>query len=135
MTPNQSVLIQKARESLSAARLLQGRSYYEFAAARAYYAMFYVAEACLLSRGLSFSSHSAVIAAFGQHFAKTNVLPPDLHRALIRGMEVRQLGDYDSPGRVTEEECAEQITRADRFIQIGEDYLNRLGNEEGKSSA
>jgi uncharacterized protein (UPF0332 family) len=33
--------------------------------------MFYVAQAFLAGEGLSFSKHSAVIAAFGQHFAKT----------------------------------------------------------------
>ena len=36
-----------------------------FAASRAYYAMFYAAEALLQSRGLAFSKHSAVHAAFG----------------------------------------------------------------------
>jgi uncharacterized protein (UPF0332 family) len=45
------------------------------AASRAYYAMFSAARALLLSQGLDFSSHSAVIAAFGQHFAKSGRVP------------------------------------------------------------
>jgi uncharacterized protein (UPF0332 family) len=42
----------------------------DFAASRAYYSLFYIASALLLSRGLSFSSHSGVIANFGKEFAR-----------------------------------------------------------------
>lgn len=38
---------------------------YDFAVSRAYYAMFYIAEAFLLGQDLSFSSHAGVISAFG----------------------------------------------------------------------
>jgi uncharacterized protein (UPF0332 family) len=37
--------------------------------------MFYIAEAFLEGKGLSFSKHSAVIAAFGREFAKTQLVP------------------------------------------------------------
>jgi hypothetical protein len=40
----------------------------DFAASRAYSSLFYTAEALLLSRGLSYSSHPAVIASFGKEF-------------------------------------------------------------------
>jgi len=61
--------INKAQESLSAAELLLDQGYGEFAASRAYYAMFYIAEALLASRGQSYSSHAAVQAAYGREFA------------------------------------------------------------------
>jgi uncharacterized protein (UPF0332 family) len=51
--------------------------------------MFYITEALLLGQGLAFSRHSAVHAAFGEPFVKTGVVPPEFHRYLIRGMEVR----------------------------------------------
>lgn len=41
--------------------------------------MFYCAEAVLLVENITFSKHSSVIAAFGQHFAKTGRLPQELH--------------------------------------------------------
>lgn len=71
MIPEQAALLRKAQDSLRAARLLADQQLYDFAVSRAYYAMFYVAQAFLLGEGLSFSKHSAVIAAFGQQFAKT----------------------------------------------------------------
>ncbi|MUL35547.1 HEPN domain-containing protein [Gloeocapsopsis dulcis] len=66
MTPEQQGLLEKAYRSLQAAKLLNTQPLAEFAVSRAYYAMFYVAEALLEGEGLTFSKHSAVIAAFGQ---------------------------------------------------------------------
>jgi uncharacterized protein (UPF0332 family) len=60
MKPEQGDLLRKAEDSLNAAKLMRENGYYDFAASRAYYAMFYVAEAFLLGKGLAFSKHSAV---------------------------------------------------------------------------
>ncbi|HEY9737609.1 MAG TPA: HEPN domain-containing protein [Trichocoleus sp.] len=83
MTPEQQALLDKAQRSLQASQQLMQQEFYDFAVSRAYYAMFYVAEALLNYEGLAFSSHSAVIGAFGQHFAKTGKVPAELHRYLI----------------------------------------------------
>ena len=58
MTPEQLELLLKARQSLSAARLLLNNSYPDYATSRAYYTMFYIAEAFLEGEGMSFSKHS-----------------------------------------------------------------------------
>lgn len=63
---------------------------YDFSASRSYYAMFYATQALLLSRELSFSKHSAVIAAFGREFAKQGTVPIELHRYLIEAQEDRK---------------------------------------------
>jgi uncharacterized protein (UPF0332 family) len=62
--------------------------------------MFYLAEAFLAGKSLSFSKHSGVIAAFAQHFTQTKMVPEEFHRHLIRGLEIRHVGDYDYPGSV-----------------------------------
>ena len=64
MTSDQAALLRKAHTSLRAARLLAKDQLYDFAVSRAYYTMFYMAEALLLGQGLSYSKHSAVLAAF-----------------------------------------------------------------------
>lgn len=66
MTPEQQRLLDKASKIVEAARELNNTGFSEFAASRAYYAMFYVATAFLEGERLSFARHSAVIAAFGQ---------------------------------------------------------------------
>ncbi len=70
MTPEVAALLHKARESQQAAILLDGANFREFAAARAYYAMFYAAQALLLERGLTFSSHAAVMLRLAVNLRK-----------------------------------------------------------------
>jgi uncharacterized protein (UPF0332 family) len=55
--------------------------------------MFYVAEALLDHEGLAFSSHAAVISAFGQTFAKTGKLPSELNRQLIDAQSLSTRAD------------------------------------------
>jgi uncharacterized protein (UPF0332 family) len=128
VTAEQQALLDKAQESLQAARLLHTHGQYGFAAARAYYTMFYLAEALLLGEGLAFSKHTAVHAAFGERFAKTGRVPTDFHRYLIRGLEVRQLGDY-SASPVSEGEAAEQMARAERFLALATEMLGAPGQQ------
>lgn len=116
MNREAGALLQKAHESLLAAKLLGQEGYPDFAASRAYYAMFYAAEALLLSRELSFSSHSAVIAAFGKEFAKTQALDPKFHRYLIDAQDLRSLGDYGIGPGVTADQAQEILCWAEEFL-------------------
>jgi uncharacterized protein (UPF0332 family) len=70
--------IEKSKENIEAAELLSREGFYAIANTRAYYAMFYAAQALLETVNLSFSKHSAVIAAFGKEFIKTGKLDPKL---------------------------------------------------------
>jgi uncharacterized protein (UPF0332 family) len=116
-------LLQKARASLRAAGLLQGEGYLDFAASRLYYAMFYAAEAMLLDRGLSFSSHSAVIAAFGQEFAKSRIVDPKLHRYLLDAQDLRNLGDYGIGSGVSQRQVQAMVRWAQEFLSAAEATL------------
>ena len=128
MTPEQSAPIKKARESVRGARLLAKEKLYDFATSRSYYAMFYIAEAFLLGENLAYSKHSAVISAFGQKFAKTGRVPAIFHRYLIEGQESRNIGDYDTGPGITRAEAAEQIARADKFIQLAKRLIMSTGS-------
>jgi uncharacterized protein (UPF0332 family) len=123
MTPEQRELLAQARESLAAARLLEASGYHGFAASRAYYAMFYVAEAFLLQRGLTFSRHTGVHSAFAEHFVRTGIVPVEFHRHLVQAMEIRHAGDYGGSQEVTREAAAEQITRAESFLALAEQRI------------
>lgn len=73
-------MVQKARRYVDSAETLRLQRDYDSAISRLYYAMFYCAEALLLARGHTFSSHRAVISAFAQYFVKPNHLPKKLHQ-------------------------------------------------------
>lgn len=122
MTPEQQSLIKKAHESLAAARLLLEEGFAGFAAACTYYTMLYLAQALLLERELSFSKHSAVIAAFGKEFVKSGVLPTEFHRYLIDAQEIRLIADYRGTP-LDDQEAALQLDRAEEFLRLVEKHL------------
>lgn len=119
MTPEQRSLLNKAQKSLDAAQELMEKGFYDFAISRAYYAMFYVAEALLDQEGLSFSSHAAVIGAFGKHLARTGKVPVELHRQLIDAQSQRTSADYDSFLELSQIDAETVIQQAQGFIYIG----------------
>lgn len=113
-----------AEESHDVAEKLMEMGSARFSAAQSYYTMFYLAEALLLSKGLAFSSHSAVMASFGKEFAKTGLLDPKFHRYLLRAEKRREIGHYgDESVAVTEEEARESIQWAREFIQAVKTYF------------
>ena len=123
MKPEQIALLRKAAESLRAAELLATNELFDFAASRAYYTMLYVAEAFLLNEGLTFSSHAAVISAFGRDFARTGRVPVEFHRYLIDAQDLRNQGDYDIDSAITEAEANQLIAQAQQFLKLAERLL------------
>ena len=118
MTEDQEELLLKAQQSLAAARLLLGNDYTDFAASRAYYAMFYAAEALLEGDGLSFSSHSGVISAFGREFARTNRVPAKFHRYLIEAQNLRTTGDYGQFNAVDQTQASQIVEQSEEFLTM-----------------
>ncbi|MBM3745968.1 MAG: HEPN domain-containing protein [Acidobacteria bacterium] len=121
MTKTQKSLLARGQRTLDAAKLLRERGYLEEALSRSYYAMFYAARALLAGEGLSFSKHSAVIAAFGQHFAKPGRVPAEYHYHLRSAQDFRLSGDYDLEYTAGQEEVQEQIARAERFLALAQE--------------
>jgi uncharacterized protein (UPF0332 family) len=74
--------LERAEESIRAARQLAVGGYFDFAASRAYYAAFYAASAALLSQGFEYRKHSGVIASVHQELVKTGKLDKKFGRDL-----------------------------------------------------
>jgi uncharacterized protein (UPF0332 family) len=135
MTDDQLELFESARDSLAAARLLLNGGFPGFAASRAYYAMFYIAEAFLEGKGLSFSKHSAVIAAFGQHFAHTGQVPTQFHKFLLQAQELRHSGDYGTTHSVTTEQAESTMAQAEMFLQLAERLIGPIPPRDAAESS
>lgn len=123
MTPEQQALLDKAQRSLQAAQSLCHQQFYDFAVSRAYYTMFYVAEALLDAQGLSFSSHAAVISAFGQYLARPGIVPIDLHRQLIDAQTLRSQADYDLNPIFSLQDTQTLLSQAANFLAIAAQRL------------
>jgi uncharacterized protein (UPF0332 family) len=120
MSKEQKLLLEKAWRSLQGAELLIDNGFFELAVSRAYYAMFYIASAFVLGNDLSFSSHSAVISAFGRYFAKDDDRLRAFHRALIDAQDMRNRSDYDLDSGIGEEDAISQIAITQEFIRCFE---------------
>ena len=83
------------------------------------------AKALLLERDLVFSSHSAVIAAFGKEFARSGALDPKYHRYLLDALDSRNVGDYGVGPGVTTAQAQKILDWAREFIVAAEKYLGR----------
>lgn len=118
-------MLEKARRYVNSAEILQREKDYDSAVSRLYYAMFYCAEALLLSKGLTFSSHRAVISAFAQHFIKTNILPKEFHQWLHEAFEKRQISDYDFGAPASDPDAEGLRTKAKMFIARTEELLRQ----------
>ena len=126
-----SKLLNKALDAIEAAEALLNIDKAEFAAGRAYYSMFYVAEALLYNEfDLKLNQHGQVIAAYGKNFAKTKALDPKYHRWLRDGFDKRISGDYGVDTGIEDNIVANMINQAREFLEAAQEYLKNLTDEE-----
>ena len=109
--------LERAEQSIKAAKQLMSGGYFDFAASRAYYAAFYAATAILLSEGLELSKHSAVIASIHQRFVKTRKLDEEQGKTLNWLFELRSIGDYGGTAHVSRQEVEQAIEAAEKFLE------------------
>lgn len=116
-------IIRKAERSLGAASSLFATNDFDFAVSRAYYSMFYMAEALLLTKGLSYSKHSGVLSGFSQHFIKPELLDYKYYDMLRFAFEQRTIGDYRFLQEVSKATAREVIDNAREFLKTTKEYL------------
>jgi uncharacterized protein (UPF0332 family) len=116
-------LLDKAARALRAAETLMQAGDAEFAADRAYYAMFHTAQALLRERDLRYRKHASVHAAYGRHFAKTGLLDPKYHRWLLDAFDERLRGDYDAEVTFDPASVSQWIDQAREFLDAARTYL------------
>jgi uncharacterized protein (UPF0332 family) len=116
-------LLRKAQRYLESARLLRDAGDCDSAVSRAYYAAFYLAEVLLDRLGCAFSSHRAVISAFGKEFAKTGRLDARFHRLLISAFEKRQRADYLADAGLDDAEVGQLIADVESFANAAQAWL------------
>jgi uncharacterized protein (UPF0332 family) len=126
-------LLDKAQDAIEAAEILFKGGKYSFAAGRAYYAMFYVAEALLFERDLAFRKHSGVHAAFGRHFARTRELDPKFHRYLLAAFESRLEADYGVDIVLSTSAVQEMMQQAQEFLDAARHYLQQGASGSAES--
>lgn len=118
----------RAHQALSAGDLALAHGDYITSVNRAYYVIFYSANALLSTQSLERSKHSGVIAAFRQHFIKTGLVEAEYSDIYGAVLEDRAEGDYDLEFEPSADEAAQDMMRARRFLTRIENALLEMDN-------
>lgn len=87
----------RSHQAFSTAELMLQHGDYTTVVNRAYYTIFYAANALLVTKGLERSKHSGVLAAFREHFVKTGIIESEYSTYYGAAMNARHAGDYYLP--------------------------------------
>ena len=120
-----ALYIKNARQMLEVAAHNLADGFYGSAINRAYYAIFYAANALLTIQGLSRSKHSGVIATFRQHFVKPGFIEVEFSRIYGRVMDNRHVSDYEIQVPVEAEAAERDLRDARRFVERVEQFLRQ----------
>jgi len=119
--------LSRARQDLEAAESNVRHGFYAVSVTRAYYAMFYAASALLASKGISRSKHSAILAAFGEHFAKTGLIEPNYAKSFGHAFDARLDSDYDITFAADRALAEGVLGDAREFVERVDRYLREAG--------
>ena len=127
-------MIKKANETLEDAEILFSKNRFNSSSSRAYYAVFHIMQAALLTKNLTYKKHSGVISAFSKQFIKTGIFPKEFARYIKSLRSDRETGDYSYMLVVDENKAKQDMDMAREFIEKVEEYLkvflNRKTQEE-----
>lgn len=122
------VRLKSSQEDLETAKELLGLKRYRAAVSRAYYAIFSITNAVLLTKNIERSKHSGVEAAFIQYFVKTGVFETEYGRIFDYIRKKREESDYSAMIKI-EKETAEKVIRdAEKYIARLRRYLEELNS-------
>ena len=122
---NYRLYMGNAREMLNVANDNLGASHYSSACNRAYYAVFYAASALLYSKEMSYGKHSAVLAAFRQHFIKTGEFDKKWSATYEFAMSSRHIGDYELHRHIEEDRAVRIVSDAEAFVEEVDQWLRK----------
>ena len=116
-----------ADEMLRVADHNLAEGFYSSAVNRAYYAIFYAANALLSTRGLSRGKHSRVIAAFRQYFVKPGLIETEYSDIYGRVMDNRHTADYELDLAMDPQVAEDDLADARRVVARVKHYLEQEG--------
>ena len=119
-------LLKRSDRYLQSAKILIKEGDFESSVSRTYYAMFFAAQAMLLSKGLSYSSHKMTISGFGENFIKTNIFPREMGREFNRAFDKRQISDYYHTFIIDKKDADDLLKSGYEFVSTIRKYLSTL---------
>ena len=120
------VRLEKAEEDIDTAAELLSLNRFRAAVNRAYYALFSITSAVLLTKKLERSKHAGVEAAFNQHFIKTKIIEIEYGKIFDYARKKREESDYTSKATIDRETAERVVQDAKKFMQRMKEYLKGI---------
>ena len=117
--------LQEAKSMLVVAKANLDQGFYSTTVNRAYYAVFYSANALLSSRGIFRKKHSSVMSEFRKEFIKTQEIDVEFSNFYGQLMDDRHAADYDLLHLTSKEEAKENYNLSIRFLEEVEQWLQK----------
>lgn len=118
--------LSRAHRAIETGQLVMNHEDYITAVNRAYYAMFYAANALLSTVGLERSKHSGVIAAFREQFVKPGIIEVEMSRFFGEALDERHNADYELEP-LDRDTASRNLEHAVEFVVRIERYLREEG--------
>ena len=106
----------KAQKYLRSAAVLLELEDLDSCASRAYFAMFYAAQAALLQETTTLSSRQGIRTAFVERFVATGRLPDHAADVLNRAAELQEVADYSYDAVVARQDAEIILQEAEAFV-------------------
>lgn len=114
--------LEMAKNDLKSARTLLSINDYRGSNNRAYYSIFHAINAVHAIKGKAYKRHKDAVANFNKDYVKTSIFPREMGRKIGRAEEIRHASDYDDFYIASKEEAEQQISTAEEFISLAENY-------------
>ena len=117
----------RAKEELQTAELLFQNASFRSSINRSYYAIFHAIRSVNALDGFDSSKHSGVISHFNQEYVKTGVFEKEASKIIRNASALREQADYEDFYKATQEEAADVLEQASKFISAVGGYLRQKG--------
>lgn len=114
----------KAKKTLEVANLLIQRGYWNSAANRLYYTIFYAVLALFAKENIRTRTHSGAKTEFFRSFIKTEIFDRKFSKLYTDLFNKRQEGDYDDFAEFSEDDIKPLLPEVEQFILTIEKYLS-----------
>jgi uncharacterized protein len=121
--------MEKAKRTLSDAKLYFGQATLESIVNRIYYAVFYAVNSLLICKGFSSSKHSGVRSIFNREFVATGAIDPKVGRFFAEMFDKRQKGDYADYTSFEKSDVEQWLKEADEFFIAVDALVQKILNE------
>lgn len=125
MNEKVEALLKKAQKFLRSAAVLIELEDYDSTASRAYFAMFFAAQAALLQETQALSSKQGIRSAFISRFVDGGPLPERAGEMLQRASDMQEMGDYAYDFAVGAADAEHILAEAEAFVNSLENLIKK----------